>query len=141
MSIDAGTDTFTIVMGEVPRATDAIALYAAVGWGDADDDEGKIQAALVNTMCVIQAIDRNGTLIGLARLFGDGIIHTSLAEIVVHPNWQRRGVGRAMLSKASEVCAGTAIFLETFRGQEHFFESCGFVARPQMVVMSRRPQT
>jgi GNAT superfamily N-acetyltransferase len=63
-----------------------------------------------------------------------------VAEIIVHPNWQRKGVGRAMLSKACEVCAGTAIFLETFRGQGRFFESCGFVAKSQMVVMSRRPQ-
>jgi GNAT superfamily N-acetyltransferase len=140
MSVDSGTDTFAVVIGERPRATDAIALYDAVGWGNADDyDEGRVQAALANTMCVIQATDREGALIGLARLFGDGVIHTSLAEIVVHPNWQRRGVGRAMLSKACEVCGDTAIFLETFRGQEHFFKGCGFVVKPQMVVLSRRP--
>jgi ribosomal protein S18 acetylase RimI-like enzyme len=141
MTADPNGDAFSIVLGGRPRAADAIALYGAVGWGEADDyDEGKVQAALANTMCVIQAADRNGKLIGFARLFGDGVIHTSLAEIIVHPNWQRRGVGRAMLSKACELCAGTAIFLETFRGQECFFEGCGFTAKSHMVVMSRRPR-
>ena len=133
---------FDIVVGERPRPAEVIALYGAVGWGGAGDyDEGKVQAALSNTMCVVQAVGRDGTLIGFARLFGDGVIHTSLAEIVVHPGWQRKGVGRAILSEACELCAGTAIFLETFRGEEHFFESCGFAAKGQMVVMSRRPQT
>jgi GNAT superfamily N-acetyltransferase len=65
---------------------------------------------------------------------------TALAEIVVHPGWQRRGVGKAILSKACELCAGTAIYLETFRGEEPFFESCGFVAKGKMVVLSRPPR-
>ena len=141
MARDFKGDAFVVLVGERPEASGVIALYGAVGWGDADDyDTGKVEAALANTMCVIQAVDGSGMLIGFARLFGDGVGHTSLAEIVVHPGWQRRGVGRAMLSRACELCAGTAIFLETFRGQERFFESCGFAAKRQMVVMSRRPQ-
>ena len=134
-------DPFAVVVGERPRATEVIALYGAAGWGSAGDyDVDAVQSALVNTMCVIHAVDRDRRLIGFARLFGDGIFHTSLAEIIVHPNWQGKGVGTAMLPKACELCAGTAIFLETFKGQEHFFERCGFVAKSHMVVMSRRPQ-
>jgi N-acetylglutamate synthase-like GNAT family acetyltransferase len=106
-----------------------------------DYDAGQVEAALANTTCVVQAVDHDGMLIGFARLFGDGVGHTSLAEIIVHPAWQRRGVGRAMLARACEQCAGTVIFLDTFRGQEHFFESCGFAAKKQMVVMSRRPES
>ena len=141
MAVDPDRDAFGVVVGQVPAARDVIALYGAVGWGKADAyNEGEIQAALTNTMCIIHATDRDGALIGLARLFGDGVLQTSLAEIVVHPNWQRRGVGRAMLSKACELCAATAIFLETFRGNESFFDHCDFIAREHMVVMSRRPQ-
>jgi GNAT superfamily N-acetyltransferase len=124
MTIGCENDPFVIMVGERPRATEVIALYGAAGWGSADDyDEDAVQSALVNTMCVIHAADRDGRLIGFARLFGDGIFHTSLAEILVHPNWQGRGVGTAMLSKACELCAGTAIFLETFQGQEPFFRA------------------
>ena len=141
MTTRCDDDPFVIVVAERPRASEVIALYGAAGWGSADDyDENAVQSALLNTMCVIHAADRDGRLIGFARLFGDGIFHTSLAEIIVHPKWQGKGVGTAMLSKACELCAGTAIFLETFRGQEHFFEGCGFVAKGHMVVMSRRPQ-
>jgi GNAT superfamily N-acetyltransferase len=92
-------------------------------------------------LCIVHATDPDGSLIGFARLFGDGIFHTSLAEIVVHPNWQRKGVGTALLAEACELYAGTSIFLETFRGQEPFFESCGFTVKPHMVVMSRRRQS
>ena len=49
-------------------------------------------------------------------------------------------MGKAILSKACELCAGTAIYLETFRGEEPFFESCGFVTKRQMVVLSRPPR-
>lgn len=141
MTIHKDGDAFAIAVGERPSATEVIALYGAAGWGSADEyDEDAVQSALVNTMCLIHATDHDGRLIGFARLFGDGVFHTSLAEIIVHPNWQGRGVGTAMLSKACELCGGTSIFLETFKGQEHFFEGCGFVSRDRMVVMSRRPQ-
>ncbi|MEA2589807.1 MAG: hypothetical protein QOH66_2734 [Actinomycetota bacterium] len=133
---------FLVVVGKRPEAADVIALYDAVGWGEADDyDEDSIRSALANTLCIIHATDPDGRLIGFARLFGDGIFHTSLAEIVVHPNWQRKGVGAALLAEACELCAGTSIFLETFRGQEPFFESCGFSVKSHMVVMSRRRQS
>ena len=141
MTAQRDADPFVVAVGRGLRPKDVIALYGAVGWGGVDDyEEDAIQAAIVNTLCVIHAVDGDGELIGFARLFGDGVFHTSLAEIVVHPNWQRRGVGTAMLAKACELCSGTAIFLETFRGQEQFFERCGFVTKDRMVVMSRRPQ-
>jgi GNAT superfamily N-acetyltransferase len=142
MTAQRDENSFVVAVGQALRPKNVIALYGAVGWGGVDDyDEDAVQSALGNTLCVIHATDGDGTLIGFARLFGDGVFHTSLAEIIVHPNWQRRGVGKAMLARACEFCSGTAIFLETFRGQEHFFERCGFVAKDHMVVMSRRPQT
>ncbi len=123
------------------QAGDVIALYGLCGWGDADDyNPENVQAALLNSTCVIYAIDRSGTVVGLTRAFGDGIIHTALAEILVHPQWRRKGVGKAMLSKLCELHGDTAIFLETYKGQEDFFRSCGFVVKDQMVVMSRRAQ-
>jgi len=132
---------FLVVVGKRPEAADVIALYGAVGWGEADDyDEDSVRSALANTLCIVHATDTDGRLIGFARLFGDGIFHTSLAEIVVHPNWQRKGVGTALLAAACELCADTSIFLETFRGQEPFYESCGFSVKSHMVVMSRRRQ-
>ncbi len=136
------TDRFEVVVEKQGiEARDVIALYVSVGWGDIDDYSAEtVQEALLNTSCVIHAVDRPGNVIGLARVFGDGAIHTSLAEIVVHPVWQRRGVGRAMLSKVCELYANTAIFLETFKGQEEFFRRCGFATKGQMIVMSRRPQ-
>ena len=121
MTTRCDDDPFVIVVAERPRASEVIALYGAAGWGSADDyDEDAVQSALVNTMCVIHAADRDGRLIGFARLFGDGIFHTSLAEIIVHPKWQGKGVGTAMLSKACELCAGTAIFWRPSGGRSIF---------------------
>jgi len=139
---DSRQQPFLVAAGKSPEAADVIALYGAVGWGEVDDyDEDSVRSALANTLGIVHATDPEGRLIGFARLFGDGIFHTSLAEIVVHPNWQRKGVGTALLAAACELCADTSIFLETFRGQEPFFESCGFSVKSHMVVMSRRPQT
>ncbi len=128
------TDSNELAAGEVIR------LYAAVGWGDeATYDHERIRAALARTTFIVYATDRAGNLLGFARAFSDDTFHTSLAELVVHPQHQRRGIGRTLLAAVIERYATTAIFLEAVEGQEDFFLRCGFDKRERMAVLSRRP--
>jgi len=78
-------------------------------------------------------------LVGLARAFGDGVIHTALAEVLVHPDQRGRGIGRALVAAVGSACAGTALYAEALPGQAPFFARCGLVARPAMTVLSRPP--
>ncbi len=134
-----GTDrAYELVVGVDDRTAEEVArLYTLIGWGQHYDVD-EVRTALLKTGSVIRAVTDAATTIGFARIFGDGRFYTCVAEVVVHPDWQRRGVGTALLSKISELYRHSPIFLETFRGQEGFFTQSGFTAKERMVVMSKK---
>jgi len=123
-------------------ASEVIRLYAAVGWGDEQAyDRTQVRRALERTTFLVYAADRERNLLGFARAFSDDTFHTSLAELVVHPQHQRRGIGRTLLAAVIERYATTAIFLEAVEGQEDFFLRCGFDQKKGMTVLTRRPDS
>ena len=66
-----------------------------------------------------------GTLIGTLRILTDGYFFGAIPEILVRPEWQRRGVGRTLLSAGWER-SPTGWFFGAQPGNEPFFEKCGF---------------
>jgi GNAT superfamily N-acetyltransferase len=133
--------TYEVLVGIDERTAEDVAhLYALVGWGS-DHRVDEVHTALLNTGCVVRAISDTGATVAFARVFGDGRFYTCVGEVVVHPEWQRRGVGSTLLAKVSELYPRSPIFLETFRGQEGFFLRSGFVAKHRMVVMSKKRAT
>lgn len=63
-------------------------------------------------------------LVGLLRVFSDGVRSSWLSEICVHPDWQRKGVGRALQASARSRFAHTALFAEAFAGNLAFSQPC-----------------
>jgi ribosomal protein S18 acetylase RimI-like enzyme len=125
-----GTDTIS------PR--EAIELYASVGWGTADcytDDI--IIRAFKNTQICISARNNEGQLLGFVRVLTDYAFNATIADIVVHPDFQKLGVGRALMEESKKQLGSTAIFLEAYPQNEEFFTKCGFKKR-DMVVMAAR---
>lgn len=62
-------------------------------------------------------------LVGLVRVFSDGVRSSWLSEICVHPDWQRKGVGSALLASVRARFAHTALFTEAFAEYLDFFRS------------------
>lgn len=60
-------------------------------------------------------------LVGLVRVFSDGVRSSWLSEICVHPDWQRKGVGSALLASVRARFAHTALFTEAFAEYLDFF--------------------
>ncbi|MGE5477544.1 MAG: GNAT family N-acetyltransferase [Bacteroidales bacterium] len=60
-------------------------------------------------------------LVGLVRVFSDGVRSSWLSEICVHPDWQRKGVGRALLASVRARFAHTALFTGAFAETLEFF--------------------
>jgi ribosomal protein S18 acetylase RimI-like enzyme len=117
---------------------EAIEIYAAVGWGTADCyKEEVVIRAFKNTQICISARNSDGKLLGFVRILTDYAFNATIADIAVHPDFQKLGIGRALMEEAKNQLGSTAIFLEAYPQNEEFFKKCGFKKR-DMVVMAAR---
>jgi GNAT superfamily N-acetyltransferase len=68
-------------------------------------------------------------LIGFVNMAWDGGIHAFLLNTTVHPDWQRRGVGRALVRQAAVVACERGIHWLHVDYEPHlagFYRDCGF---------------
>lgn len=124
------------------KPQEAIDLYVAIGWGTATQYNRKsMKRALMHSSCIISVRDSGGKLIGLTRVLSDGEIHTCIADIVVHPDYRRQGVGKKMMEVVKKKYGYTGIFISAFRGkEENFFKKCGYEKRDMVVYAATFPK-
>lgn len=68
-----------------------------------------------------------GRLIGAGRALADGVDCSYLCDIAVHPEYQGRGLGKALVAKLTELSAGhRKIILYANPGKEGFYRKLGF---------------
>ncbi|HEY8743053.1 MAG TPA: GNAT family N-acetyltransferase, partial [Chloroflexota bacterium] len=75
------------------------ALFAAAWPKHTDHDFSSELAHSLVYLCAYQG-DR---LVGFVKLAWDGGIHAFLLDPTVHPQWQRRGIGRQLVEQVVEV--------------------------------------
>ena len=69
----------------------------------------------------------DGQLVGAGRALADGLDCSYLADIAVHPQYQGRGLGKAIVLKLTELSAGhKKIILYANPGKEPFYQKLGF---------------
>ena len=88
-----------------------------------DYDSAATDAALRRTINITARAD--GELVATLRILTDGHFFGTVPEILVHPEWQRRGIGRALLEAAWDR-SPTGLYFGAQPGNEDFFEKCGF---------------
>ena len=109
-------------------------LRAAVGWKKLDNEQAIM--ALKNSIYTLTAtIDDK--VVGMGRMVGDGAVICYIQDLVVHPSYQKLGVGQVLMEKlvghAEEIkIQGTELMLCLMcaKGREGFYEKFGFIARP-----------
>lgn len=109
-------------------------LRAAVGWKKLDNEQAIM--ALKNSIYTLTAtIDDK--VVGMARMVGDEAVICYIQDLVVHPSYQKLGVGQVLMEKlvghAEEIkIQGTELMLCLMcaKGREGFYEKFGFIARP-----------
>jgi GNAT superfamily N-acetyltransferase len=102
-------------------ASEVINVFKSVGWRKSEDD---IISAFRNSW-YITAYDGN-TLIGFARVISDGHYYTNIFDVVVRPEYQKKGIAKKMVLRILEEFAGTYFFLTYTEGNRDFYEICGF---------------
>ena len=79
-------------------------------------------------------------LIGFVRLAWDGGIHAFLLEPTVHPDFRRRGIGRALVERAvaqARECGMHYVHVDYEPYLHPFYEACGFRSTPAGLIRLR----
>jgi len=100
--------------------------------------------AIANSQFVVAAYD-NENLVGFGRVLTDGVLYAMIYELIVHPDYQGKGIGTQILQRLVQWCNELHIRdIQLFcaRGKRSFYELNGFVARPEDApgMQFRRPQ-
>ena len=120
-------------------AADLQDLYRYARWGRSRSVEG-IDAMLAETdMCF--SIRYEDRLVAFCRIVTDFIYRASLWDVIVHPEYQGKGLGSALVDYALTHPAIKKIPLVMTYTSEWipFMTSRGFEAREGAMVMLRRP--
>jgi ribosomal protein S18 acetylase RimI-like enzyme len=101
-------------------------LLAEVGWRPVAQADAELAAALERSWNVT-ARTPGGQLVGLARVLDDGLLYASLWDLLVVPECQRRGIGRALLEAVLEQTAGRRLVsLIATQAGEALYRAAGF---------------
>lgn len=86
------------------------------------------------------AIDpASGQPAGFLRALSDGYIVAWIAELCVLPEYQRKGIGTALLEAASARFADLALYADPFDHNFEFFTKRGLPRRPILIACARGP--
>ena len=109
-------------------------IRAKVGWKVLKETQASI--ALQNSLLVVGAYEHD-TLVGMGRLVGDGAVICYVQDLIVIPEYQKKGIGsivlRTLISYVSELRqegSEMMLCLMCAKGRESFYEKHGFIARP-----------
>lgn len=104
---------------------EVVALYKANAWSSAEKPR-QLLAALRNSDALVTArVD--GRLVGLGNAISDGHLVVYFPHLLVHPEFQRQGVGRAMMKVLMQKYAGFhQQMLTADGGAVKFYKSMGF---------------
>src|SRR5687768_7860290 len=91
-------DAITIAESHDVTGAEVQALFVAVGWTERAASSERLGAMLSGSTVVVTARSE-GKLVGIARAISDGVFNAYVSTVAVHPEWQRRGIGRAMMER------------------------------------------
>jgi ribosomal protein S18 acetylase RimI-like enzyme len=124
-------ETCTVVE-KLPTAQEYNWLRDLVGWRIYQEDV--IEKALPNTLYCVCAY-WGVKLVGMARIIGDGGMVYYIQDVIVIPEYQRRGIGTQMMDAIMgyirlHASQNSIIGLMSAVGKEAFYEKYGFMVRP-----------
>jgi ribosomal protein S18 acetylase RimI-like enzyme len=77
----------------------------------------------------VSGFDDAGKLVAWCAILSDGVRHAVLIDVIVHPIWQRRGIGLALVAEAIKRIQAhsiTIIHVDFVPEHQAFYERCGF---------------
>jgi ribosomal protein S18 acetylase RimI-like enzyme len=115
------------------NADDYLALMRRVS---PDPFDAKRAASALERSINIGAWDGE-RLVGVARVLSDGYFFAALADIIVDPDFQRRGLGRELMNRAYAKTPRGSLFVGAPLGTAVFFDRLGCERGPAGFTMYR----
>ena len=122
------------LVDNILKPEDFVRLRNATAFADIPIEHAR--KALKNGLINVSAL-KNGELIGMGRLVGDGAMYWYLQEIVVLPEYQGMGIGAMIVNhlvdyavKNSSTGKFTTIGGVSAKGKEGFYQKLGFEVIP-----------
>lgn len=117
-----------------PDSEKFLELFLTTGWNDEYHfTEEEVFKAIENSWYSVSAFYDN-KLCGYGRVISDGIHHALICEMIVHPDWQGKGIGKEILRMLVDKCKAHKIRdiqLFSAKGKKEFYENNGFVVRDE----------
>ncbi len=104
-------------------------LYKAGGWWKESYEKSGIPKLIKGSFAFAVAVDKNNETIGMARVLSDGSSDAYIQDVVVLPEYRKKGIGKKLVLKLVEFCKKKGIYwiaLISEPDQEHFYEKLGF---------------
>ena len=119
---------FQFTDGENIETGELIDLYESVGW-TAYTSKPTLMAQLLPNSLYYRIARYNSTLVGLIRVVGDGVSIVYVQDLLVNPDYQGCGLGKALmnytLDKYKEV-RQVVLLTDDLGSTRLFYEACGF---------------
>jgi GNAT superfamily N-acetyltransferase/uncharacterized glyoxalase superfamily protein PhnB len=126
------------ILERAPSINEYRYLASAVGWSPSTNDDviKKILAAAL--FAVVAKDNATDEIVGCALLLGDDATFYYVKDVMVHPNWQRKRVGTALVQALNNWLEKNAadnalVGLITGEGLEPFYQQFGFAQAFSMI--------
>lgn len=117
---------------QLPDPQEFFDLFETTGWNQNKPlDQGQMFTAISRSWFAVSAYENN-QLVGFGRVISDGIYHALIVEMIVHPDFQQRGIGSQLLNMLVRRCREAdikQIQLFCARGKAGFYQKHGFKER------------
>ena len=108
------------------KADEIIELYKVNNWSSAKKPT-ELYKALINSHTLITAWDKD-RLVGLGNAISDGYLVVYYPHLLVHPSYQRKGIGKMIMDKMQEKYKGFHMQMLTADAKSvNFYKKVGFV--------------
>lgn len=100
----------------------------------------RIAKNALNNAFHITTVRDDGRAVGMIRVLSDGSYANFITDVMVIPEYQRRGIGKELMRRTVEYMKSTMepgetiiLYLMSASGKEEFYKQFGFKARPNEV--------
>ena len=120
-------------VNEIPRIDEYFPLFESTGWNSTYKmAPAQIEKAISHSSFAVSAyhFDR---LVGFARAVSDHVLYATIYDVMVHPEYQKSGIGAALVENIVAQCRAAGVFsvhLFAADGTEPFYKKIGFQPRP-----------